>query len=177
MDWWPASRANITTIGNRGLCSTISITEERFDKVVAPRFLNGDVAEMVEHSLSMREVQDRCPASPIFQRSPEIKKGNTVSCFENRKKTWICTSNMRKEASETVQSLLRKRLESRITKVYPRKTSEETLLYCWVNQKHPSNINTSFGPHQRGMSIGRASEWHVRNTWIDHPHRGPILQR
>ena len=85
MEWWPASRANITTIGNRGLCSTISITKERFDKVVAPRFPNGDVAQMVERSLSMREVRDQCPASPIFQRSHEIKKGKTVSCFVSPK--------------------------------------------------------------------------------------------
>ena len=74
-------KANITTICNRGLCSTISITEGRFHNEIAPRFLNGDVAQMVECSLSMREVRGRCPASPIFQRSPEIKKGNTVSCF------------------------------------------------------------------------------------------------
>ena len=26
-------------------------------------------------------------------------------------------------------------------------------------------------PHQRGMSNERASDWHVRNTWIDNPHR------
>ena len=82
---------------------------------------------------------------------------------------------MRKEASETVHSLLRKRLVSRITKVYLRKTSEETLLYWWVNQRHPSDINSFFGPHQRGMSIGRASDWHVRNTWIDDPHRRSLL--
>ena len=74
---------------------------------------------------------------------------------------------MQKEASETVQSLLKKRLVPRITKVYLRKTSKETLLYRWVNQRHPSDINSSFGLHQRGMSIGRASDWHVRNTWID----------
>ena len=167
-----SDKANITTICNRGRCWTISITEGRFDKAIAPRFLNGDVAQMVERSLSVREVRGSMPpASPIFQRSPEIKKGKTVSCFENRKKTWIFTSNMRKEASETVQSLLRKRLVSRITKVHLRKTSEETLLYWWTNQRHPSDINSYFGPHQRGMSIGRASDWHVRNTWIDDPHR------
>ena len=44
-------------------------------------------------------------------------------------KTLLYTSNMQKEASETVQSLLRKRLVPRIAKVYLRKTSKETLLY------------------------------------------------
>ena len=48
---------------------------------LAPRFFNGDVAQMVESSLSMREVRGRCPASPIFQRSREMKKGDTGSCF------------------------------------------------------------------------------------------------
>ena len=60
-----------------------------------------------------------------------------------------------KEASETVQNLLRKRLLTRIPKVYLRKTSEETLLYRWVNQRHPTDINSFFGHHQRSMSIGR----------------------
>ena len=76
-----------------------------------------------------------------------------------------------KEASETVQNLLRKRLVSRITKVYLRKTSEETLLYWWVNQRHPSDINSLFGPHQRGMWIeGQAIgmwETHGLMTRID----------
>ena len=34
-----------------------------------------------------------------------------------------------------------------------------------------SDTYSSFGHHQRDMSIGRASDWHVRNTWIDDPHR------
>ena len=48
---------------------------------LAPRFFNGDVAQMVEHSLCMRDVRGSMPPSPIFQRSPEIEKGNTGSCF------------------------------------------------------------------------------------------------
>ena len=172
MDWWTASTQPILQPYPIENCSTIALTKERLQMSLAAPFLTRDVAQMEERSLRMREVRGSMPpASPIFQRSPEIKKGNTVSCFENRKKTWICTSNMRKEASETVQSLLRKRLESRITTVYLRKTSDETLLYWWVNQRHPSDINSSLRPHQRGMSIGRASDWHVRNTWIDDPHR------
>ena len=54
-------KANITTICNRGLCSTISITEGRFHNEIAPRFLNGDVAQMVERSLCMREVPGSMP--------------------------------------------------------------------------------------------------------------------
>ena len=36
---------------------------------------------------------------------------------------------MQKEASETVQSLVRKRLVPQIAKVYLKKTSKETILY------------------------------------------------
>ena len=164
--------ANITTKCNTGLCSTISITEEKFDKAKAPRFLNGDVAQMVERSLSMREVRGSMPRISNFSEEPgKQKKEIRSAVLLDQKKTWICTSNMRKKASKTVQSLLRKRLVSWITKVYLRKTSDETLLYEWVNQRHPSDINSSSGPHQRGMSIGRANDWHVRNTWIDNQHR------
>ena len=92
MDWGPASRANITTIGNRGLCSTISITKERFDKVVAPRFLNGDVAQMVERSLSMREVRWSLPRISNFsEESGNQKKGIREAVLLDQKKTWICT--------------------------------------------------------------------------------------
>ena len=48
---------------------------------LAPRFLNVEVAQMLQRSLFMREIKGRCPASPIFQRSREMKKGNTRSCF------------------------------------------------------------------------------------------------
>ena len=155
-------KANITTICKGGLCSTISITKGRFDKAIAPRFLNGDVAQMVERSLGIREVRESMPRiSNISEEPGNKKKEIREAVFLDQKKTWICTSNMRKEASETVQSLLRKGLESWITMFYLRKTSEETLLYWWVNQRHPSDINSSFGLHQRGKSIGRASDWHV----------------
>ena len=127
MDWWTASTKPILQPYAIENCSTIALTKERLQMSLAAPFLTRDVAQTEERSLSIWEVRGSMPpASPIFQRSPEIKKGNTVSCFENRKNTWICTSNMRKEASETVQSLLRKRLRARIAKVYLRKTSRET---------------------------------------------------
>ena len=76
---------------------------------------------------------------------------------------------MQKEAFETVENLLRKRLVSRITKVYLRKTSEETLLYWQENQRHPSDINNSFRHHQRGMSKEKHMDWWTAST-------KPILQ-
>ena len=66
--------ANITTKCNTGLCSTISITEEKFDKAKAPRFLNGDVAQMVERSLSMREVRGSMPRISNFSEEPGNQK-------------------------------------------------------------------------------------------------------
>ena len=68
-------KANITTICNRGLCSTISITEGRFHKEIAPRFLNGDVAQMVERSLWMREVRGSMPPHlQIFRGARKSKR-------------------------------------------------------------------------------------------------------
>ena len=78
---------------------------------------------------------------------------------------------MQKEASEAVQSLLRKRLVPRIAKVYLGKTSKETLLYWQENQRPPHEKNGSFGHNQSGISIERASDWHMWNTWIDNQHR------
>ena len=40
-----------------------------------------------------------------------------------------------------------------------------------MNQRQPSDINSSFGLHLRAMSIEKASDCHVRNTWIDDTHR------
>ena len=67
-------KANITTICNRGLCWTISMTEERLDKAIAPRFLNGEVAQMVERSLSMREVRGSLPRISNFSEEPGNQK-------------------------------------------------------------------------------------------------------
>ena len=85
---------------------------------------------MVERSLSMREVRRWMPRISDFSEQPgnQKKKQQEANLFD-QKKTLICTSNMQKEGSETVQSLLRKRLVTRTTKVYLKKTSKETLLH------------------------------------------------
>ena len=172
MDWWPASTKPLLQPYAIQKCSTIALTKVRLHMSLAARFLTRDVAQMVEPPHSKREVQESMPRNPIFQRTPENKKRKYGKLFcQTKRRHGFGRPICEKKASKTVQSLLRKWLVSRITKVYLRKTSEETLLYWWVNQRHPSDINSSFGPHQRGMSIGRASDWHVRNTWIDDQHR------
>ena len=93
VDWWPASIKPILQPYAIQNCSTVALTKVRLHMSLAARFLTTDVAQMVERSLACERYRDRCPASPIFQRSPEIKKGNTVGCFVRPKKTWICTSN------------------------------------------------------------------------------------
>ena len=69
------------------------------------------------------------PHLQFFRGARQSKKEIREAVLLDQKKTWILTSTMQKEASETVQSLLRKRLVPRNTKVYLRKTSKETLLY------------------------------------------------
>ena len=67
--------ANFTTICNRKLCSTSALTEERLRMSLAARFLNGDVAQMVERSLSMREVRGSMPRiSFSFRGARKSKK-------------------------------------------------------------------------------------------------------
>ena len=82
MDWWTTSTKPILQPYAIENCSTIALTKERLQMSLAAPFRTRDVAQMEERSLSMPEVRGSMPpASPIFQRSPEIKKGNTVSCF------------------------------------------------------------------------------------------------
>ena len=92
--------------------------------VLAPRFLNGDVAQMVERSLSMREVRGSIPRDSNFSKETGNQKELQEALLLAQKKTLICTSNMQMEAPETVRSLLRKRLVARIAKVYLGKTSK-----------------------------------------------------
>ena len=84
---------------------------------------------MVDRSLCMQEVRGSMPRISNFSEVPGKKNQQQEANLLDQKKTLLCTSNMQKEASETVQSLLRKRLVPRIAKVYLRKTSKETLLY------------------------------------------------
>ena len=67
-------KAKFTTICNRKLCSTIALTEERFDKALAPRFLNADVAQMVESSLSLQEVRESMRRISNFSEEPGNQK-------------------------------------------------------------------------------------------------------
>ena len=172
VDWWPASIKPILQPYAIQNCSTVALTKVRLHMSLAARFLTTDVAQMVEPTPCKREVQGSMPRISNFSEEPgkQKKKYGKLFCQTKRRHGFV-RPICEKKASKTKQSLLRKRLVTRITKVYLRKTSEETLLYWWVNQRHPSHINSSLGPHQRGMSIGRANDWHVRNTWIDDPHR------
>ena len=68
------------------------------------------------------------PHLQLFRGARKPKKELQEAILFDQKKTWIYTSKMENEASETVQSLLGKRLVTRIAKIYLRKTSKETLL-------------------------------------------------
>ena len=142
-------KANFRTKCNERLRSTIALTEEWLQMSLAPRFHNGDVAQTVERSLRMQNARGTgidAPHLQFFRGARKSKKEIGETVLLDQKKTWIFYVQYGKEASEIVQNLLRKRLVSRITKVYLRKTSEETLLYWWVNQRHPSDMNSLFGP-------------------------------
>ena len=80
-------KAKFTTICNRKLCSTFALTEERFDMALAPRFFNGDVAQMVERSLCMQEVRGSMPRISNFSEVPgnqKIKHGKLFSWTKKR---------------------------------------------------------------------------------------------
>ena len=68
------NKASFTTIFNRKICSTSALTEDRFDMSLAPRFFNGEVAQMVERSLCMREVRGSMPRMSNFSEEPGNRK-------------------------------------------------------------------------------------------------------
>ena len=74
-------KGNFTTICNRKLCSTIALTEDRFDIALAPRFFNGEVAQMVERSLRIREVRGSVPRISTFSEEPGNRKGKYGKLF------------------------------------------------------------------------------------------------
>ena len=74
-------KANFTTICNRKLCSTSALTEQRPQMSLAARFLNGDVAQMVERSLSMREVRGSMPRISNFSEEPGNQKTKCGKLF------------------------------------------------------------------------------------------------
>ena len=121
-------KANFTTIGNRKLCSTIALTEERFEMPLAQRFINVDVAQMVERSPYMRQVRGLMPRISNFSVETGNKKGNTVSCFVRPKEdmelyvqygkgsTWNSTELAEKAISgPNRQGLPQKDVEGNIT--------------------------------------------------------------
>ena len=73
-------KANFRTICKRRPFN-YCINRRKVRDGMSSHFLNGDIAEMVESSLSMREVRGSMPRISNFSEEPEIKKGNTVSCF------------------------------------------------------------------------------------------------
>ena len=73
MDWWPASTKPFLERYAKEDRSTIALTEERLEMALGPQF-NGDVAQMVERSLSMREVRRSMPRISNFSQEPKNKK-------------------------------------------------------------------------------------------------------
>ena len=67
-------KANFRTICNKILRSTIALTEERLEMSLAPRFLNGDVAQKVDRTLSLQEVRRPMPRISNFSEEPGNQK-------------------------------------------------------------------------------------------------------
>ena len=111
------------------------------------------------------------PNPQLFRKDRKSGNKHYRKLFSKiEKKTMVCTSNIRREYLKQ-QCLMRKRLVPRIANVFPTKRSKKTLVYWHVNQRPPSDINSSVGPHLRDSSIEKAIHWHVRNKWIDDPNR------
>ena len=135
---------------------------------------HGDVAQILEHSLCMREVPGSMPRISNFskKKSPEIQNWTTRSRFVRQKEESDKYVQDPKGSIWNSTELAEEAIGAPNRHGYLRKTSKDTfLLHWWVNQRPPSDINSSFAPHQRGSSIERASDWHVRSTWIDDQHR------
>ena len=64
---------------------------DRFDMALAPRFSNGDVAQMVEHTLTLQEVHGSMPRISNFSEEPgNQKKEQRETFFSDQKKTDMC---------------------------------------------------------------------------------------
>ena len=97
MDWWPASTKPFLERYAKEDRSTIALPEESLEVALAPHFLNGDVAQMVERSLSMREVRGSMPRISNFSEEPwKRNKEQRETVFLDQKKFLIRTSNMRR---------------------------------------------------------------------------------
>ena len=74
MDWWPASTKPFLERYAKDDRSTIALTEERLEMSLAPRFLNGDVAQKVDRTLSLQEVRGPMPRISNFSEEPGNQK-------------------------------------------------------------------------------------------------------
>ena len=67
------------------------INSDTFDMALAPRFSNGDVAQMVEHTLTLQEVHGSMPRISNFSEEPgNQKKEQRETFFSDQKKTDMC---------------------------------------------------------------------------------------
>ena len=55
------------------------INRDRFDMALAPRVFNGDVAQMIERTLTLQEVRGSIPRISNFSEEPGNQKENTGS--------------------------------------------------------------------------------------------------
>ena len=96
------NKANFATICNRKLCSTIALTEDRFDMALAPRFFNGDVAHKVERSLCMREVRGSMPRISNFAEEPgnRNRKYGKLFCQTKRRHGFVSPICKRKHLKQ-----------------------------------------------------------------------------
>ena len=95
--------AKTRTICIRKLRSTIALTEEWLQMSLSTSFPNGDVAQKVERLFRMREERGWMPRITNFSEKTGNQKTNYGKRFcQTKKKTLISTSNIRREASETV---------------------------------------------------------------------------
>ena len=94
---------------------------------LAPRFFNGDVAQMVELALHARGTG--IALNLQFFRGAQIENGNTGSCFVRPKEDLDLYVHYAKGSIWNSTELAEKAIGPRYTKVYLRKTSKETLLW------------------------------------------------
>ena len=89
-------KANFRAICKRRLFN-YCINRRKFRDGISSRFLNGDVAQMVERSLYMREVPGSVTQNfQLLRGARKSKKELQEAILLDKKKSLICKSNMRK---------------------------------------------------------------------------------
>ena len=172
------NKANFTTKCNRKLCSTIEKTEERFDMALAPCFLNGDVAQMVERSLSMREVRRPMPRISNFSEQPGNRKKTTGTYFVRPKKDiymyvqyakgriWNSTELAEKAISApNFQRLPQKGVEGNITLLI-----SESKTTLWNKQNHWTPPVRHVKRKGKRLACEKHTDWWLTST-------KPVLRR